>query len=32
LVKGEPGVRLELEVHFYAAHQHLPIVRLKRAA
>ena len=32
LVKGQPGVRLELEVTFLAGRRHLPIVTLKRAA
>lgn len=32
LVKGQPGVRLEMEVAFQGGHRHLPIVRLKRAA
>jgi transposase InsO family protein len=32
LVRGQPGVRLDLEVTFHAGRKHLPVVRLKRAA
>ena len=32
LVRGTPGVRLELEVSFHAGRQHLPVVTLRRAA
>ncbi len=32
LVKGQPGVRLSLDVRFHAGRKHLPIVTLKRAA
>jgi putative transposase len=32
LVKGKPGVRLELDVEFRAGRRQLPIVRLRRAA
>ena len=32
LVKGQPGVRIEMEVEFLAARKHLPLVHLKRAA
>jgi len=32
LVRGQPGVRLDLSVHFHAERRHLPIVTLKRAA
>ena len=32
LVKGQPGVRLELSVDFHAGQRHLPIVRLSRVA
>jgi len=32
LVKGNPGVRLELDVQFLAGRKHLPIVTLRRAA
>ncbi len=32
LVKGQPGVQLEMEVAFHAGRKHLPIVTLKRAA
>ena len=32
LVKGKPGVRLQLDVEFLGRRRHLPIVRLKRAA
>jgi transposase InsO family protein len=32
LVKGKPGVRVELHVSFYQGKKHLPIVRLKRTA
>jgi hypothetical protein len=32
LVKGMPGVRLELEVDYVGGHRDLPIVTLKRAA
>jgi hypothetical protein len=32
LVKGQPGVRLEMEITFQGGHRHLPIVMLKRAA
>lgn len=32
LVKGQPGVTLELDVKFLAGCRHLPIVHLKRAA
>ncbi|MGA2799503.1 MAG: hypothetical protein ABSE63_18115 [Thermoguttaceae bacterium] len=32
LVKGKPGVRLELQVDFHKGRKHLPIVTLKRAA
>lgn len=32
LVKGKPGVDLELEVTYYAGRQHLPIVQLRAAA
>ena len=32
LVRGQPGVSLELDIHHYCGRQHLPIVELKRAA
>lgn len=32
LVKGQPGVRLELQVRFVAGRKHLPILTLRRAA
>jgi putative transposase len=32
LVRGQPGVRLQLEVGFLAGYKHLPIVRLARVA
>jgi hypothetical protein len=32
LIRGRPGVRLELLVHFCSGRRHLPIVTLKRAA
>jgi len=32
LVKGQPGVRLALEVRYHAGRKHLPIVALRRAA
>jgi len=32
LVKGKPGVRLELAVTFEAGRKHLPIISLKRVA
>ncbi|HUT32156.1 MAG TPA: hypothetical protein VNE39_01640 [Planctomycetota bacterium] len=32
LVKGQPGVRLRMEVEFLAGRKHLPVVHLKRAA
>jgi transposase InsO family protein len=32
LVRGRPGARLALEIDFFHAHKHLPIIRLKRAA
>ena len=32
LVKGQPGVRLELEVEFLANQRHLPRVTIRRAA
>jgi len=32
LIRGQPGVRLELSVRFHAGRRHLPIVTLKRAA
>jgi hypothetical protein len=32
LVKGQPGVRLELKVMFHKAKRHLPIIALVRAA
>jgi len=32
LVKGKPGLRLELDVQFLGGRKHLPIVRLRRAA
>jgi len=32
LVRGQPGVRLELEVHHHSGRRHLPIVTLVRAA
>jgi len=32
LVKGKPGVRIELDVEFQAGRRHLPIVRVQRAA
>jgi hypothetical protein len=32
LVKGKPGVRLELAVESHAGRRHLPIVRVQRAA
>jgi len=32
LVRGQPGVRLELEVRYHAGRRHLPIITLKRAA
>ena len=30
LVKGQPGVRLELHVRYYKGRKHLPIIELKR--
>jgi len=32
LVKGQPGVRLELSVEFLANQRHLPRVSIRRAA
>jgi hypothetical protein len=32
LVKGKPGVRIELHVEFKSGRKHLPIVGLRRAA
>jgi hypothetical protein len=32
LVKGQPGVRLELVVTFQAGQKHLPVVELRRVA
>jgi putative transposase len=32
LVRGQPGVRLDLSVRFHAERRHLPVVTLKRAA
>ncbi|MEN6451708.1 MAG: DDE-type integrase/transposase/recombinase [Thermoguttaceae bacterium] len=32
LVRAKPGVRLALDVSFYAGRKHLPIIRLRRAA
>jgi len=32
LVKGQPGVRIELQVKFYKGRKHLPLVSLSRAA
>jgi len=32
LVKGKPGVRIELDVELQSGREHLPIVRVKRAA
>ena len=32
LVRGQPGVRLELSVRFHAVRRYLPIVTLKRTA
>jgi hypothetical protein len=32
LVRGQPGVRLELDVNRHAGRQHLPIVTLRKAA
>ena len=32
LVKGHPGVELELQVDFTAGRKHLPVVKLRRAA
>jgi len=32
LVKGQPGVRLELAVTFHGGHKHLPMVTLHRVA
>jgi putative transposase len=32
LAKGQPGVRLQMEITFQGGHRHLPIVTLKRAA
>jgi hypothetical protein len=32
LVKGQPGVRLELVVTFEVEHKHLPVVTLRRVA
>ena len=32
LVKGQPGVRLEMKISFQGGQRHLPIVTLKRAA
>ena len=32
LVKGQPGVFLELSVDFFAHQRHLPLVKLTRAA
>jgi hypothetical protein len=32
LVKGQPGVRLELSVEFLAKQRHLPRVGIRRAA
>ena len=32
LVKGKPGVRLELDVQFLAGRRHLPIVRIRKVA
>jgi hypothetical protein len=32
LIKGKPGVRLELSVTFHGGRKHLPIVTLRRVA
>jgi hypothetical protein len=32
LIRGQPGVRLDLQVQFLSDRRHLPIVTLKRAA
>jgi hypothetical protein len=32
LVKGKPGVQIELDIEFQAGRRHLPIVRVRRAA
>jgi hypothetical protein len=32
LVKGQPGVRLEMEITFQGRHSHLPVATLKRVA
>ena len=32
LVKGQPGVRIELEVTCQHRHKHLPVVTIRRAA
>ncbi len=32
LVKGKPGMQVELEVDFHAGRKHLPIVQVRRAA
>ncbi|MFI5378344.1 MAG: hypothetical protein ACHRHE_03480 [Tepidisphaerales bacterium] len=32
LVRGAPGVRLKIEVHYVGGHRNLPVVTLKRAA
>jgi transposase InsO family protein len=32
LVRGQPGVRIELDIHHHAGRPHLPIISLKRAA
>jgi transposase InsO family protein len=32
LIRGQPGARLDLDVHYFGERRHLPIVALKRAA
>jgi len=32
LIRGQPGIRLDLEVRYHAGRRHLPIITLKRAA
>ncbi|MCX5671032.1 MAG: hypothetical protein NTU94_06905 [Planctomycetota bacterium] len=32
LIKGQPGVRIELAVTFEAGRRHLPVVTLRRVA
>jgi hypothetical protein len=32
LIRGQPGVQLDLDVHYLGERRHLPIVTLKRAA